>query len=307
MSTFYEQWRASLRPKQKKRTYQHFDRSHDLADEQVFKLVERAIENLDRHQFLPFVKFFKKEIRYRRDANGQRIRSPKLRPIMYASHLDAHIYGFFSYRWSEIYEKFLVSNGISENVIAYRKIPDGKRNKSNIHFAREVFQYIQKNGDSVAIVADISHFFDSLKHNVLKQQLCRILGTDELGVDEYKVFRSLTAFRFVMKDDRKESEYSRVISQIKRDIQKGKSLPQAVYERGRNIILKNQKTVAIPQGSPVSGLLANIYLSAFDSSISASFPNTLYRRYSDDIVLVCTADDATTAIATLKKEIKITH
>ena len=60
---------------------------------------------------------------------------------MYASHLDAHIYGFFSYVWGQAYERFITANGSAESVIAYRKIPDNgaRRNKGNIQFAREVF------------------------------------------------------------------------------------------------------------------------------------------------------------------------
>src|SRR3989344_1621588 len=137
MDDIYTRWRASLRPKQKKRAYQHFDKSLDLDNDHDFALVKRAIGNLPAHQFLPFLKFVKKDIRYHKDATGIPRRSIKPRPIMYASHLDAHIYGFFSYIWGQAYERFIAANGNAESVIAYRKTFDnGIRNKGNIQFAR---------------------------------------------------------------------------------------------------------------------------------------------------------------------------
>ncbi len=307
MNDVYKKWRASLlRQKQKKRTYQHFDKSLNLDNDQDFSLVVRAIENLSTHQFLPFLKFIKKDIRYRKDTTGTPRRGIKPRPIMYASHLDAHIYSFFSYSWSQAYEQLIKENGSADSVIAYRKIADesNSHNKSNIQFAREVFQYIQRQGDCVAIVADIEKFFDTLKHKTLKEQLCVVLGVTQLGERDYKVFRSLTAFRYVLKDEDEKSLYTRLSYRIAREIQKRKSLPQAVYECGKNVIKENKTVVGIPQGSPASGLLANIYLTSFDSSIRNSFPDALYRRYSDDIVFVCPTNSAARALIILNEEIK---
>lgn len=305
MARFATQWRASLRPKQKKRTYQHFDKSLDLDNDQNFIFVKRTIDNLQAHQFLPFLKFIKNDVRYQKNETGIAHRSIKPRPIMYASHLDAHIYGFYSYIWSQAYEEFIAANGSAESIIAYRKIADdGTRNKGNIQFAREVFQYIQQYGDCVAIVADISKFFDTLKHKTLKERLCVVLGVDELNANQYKVFRSLSAFRFVLKDKVWNSAYARFVPRVLREMRKGKSLPQAVFESGKKLIRANKTQIGIPQGSPASGLLANIYLSAFDSVICNTFSNALYRRYSDDIVLVCPVDIADIALSTLKSEIE---
>lgn len=307
MNDSYTNWRTSLREKQKKRTYKHFDTPLNLDDAKDFALVVHAIENLGKHQFLPFLKFIKKDIRYRQDKSTKKpTRAVKLRPIMYASHLDAHIYGFFSYLWSIEYERFIKDNGSTESVIAYRKIADedGVRNKGNIQFAREVFKYIQKHGDCVAIVADISKFFDTLKHKTLKERLCAVLGVSKLGESEYKVLRSLTAFRSVLKDEDKRGGYVRLVKKIEQELRKGKSLPQAIYECGKKIINTNKTEVGIPQGSPASGLLANIYLSAFDATIRSTFPDTLYRRYSDDIVVVCQLASAETALTLLQGEIK---
>jgi hypothetical protein len=62
------------------------------------------------------------------------------------------------------------------------------------------------------------------------------------------------------------------------------------------IIHKNQKLdndknlMGIPQGLPISALLANIYMLAFDESVINELSlkhDVFYRRYSDDIVMIC--------------------
>ena len=301
-------WKASLKPKQKKRTYGHFDLPLDLDNTQHFEKVAGTIKNLHTHQFLPFVKFIKKEIRYRKGKAQKAQRSTKERPIMYASHLDAHIYSFYSYVWSGKYEDFIKENGIDTNVIAYRKVSkdgDGGRGKNNINFANEVFQSIKDIGDCVVIVADISKFFDSLNHRILKDQLYAVLGTTRLSQEEYKVLRSLTSYRYVLKDNGSSGVYAKLISRIAKGVLKKKySVTQAVYENGREVIKNNKIPVGIPQGSPVSGLLANIYLSAFDRGFIEKFPHIMYRRYSDDIVLICPVDEADKVFDFLLESIK---
>lgn len=303
-----QEWTASLKPKQKKRTYEHFDSQVDLDNVQHFGKVSGTIRNLNTHQFLPFIKFIKKEIRYRKGKAQKAQRSTKERPIMYASHLDAHIYGFYSHVWSKKYEEFIKQNDIGENVIAYRKIINDKgngRGKNNINFANEVFQSVQDMGDCVVIVADISKFFDSLNHSFLKNRLCAVLGTTRLSAEEYKVLRSLTAYRYALKDKGNKSVYAKLVSQIAKGItKKGYSTAQAVYEFGRNIIKSNKTSIGIPQGSPASGLLANIYLSKFDCGFKEKFPHIMYRRYSDDVILICPVDEADKVFSFLLESIK---
>jgi hypothetical protein len=52
---------------------------------------------------------------------------------------------------------------------------------------------------------------------------------------------------------------------------------------------ENTNNFGIPQGSPISALLSNIYLNKFDLEISEYIEkhSGLYRRYSDDIIVVC--------------------
>lgn len=288
-------WRSTLKSKQIRRTYRHLDKPLNLNNDTDFSSVVLTLRNLGAHQFLPFLKFIKKEIRYRK-VNGKAQRSLKPRPIMCASHLDAHIYSFFNYIWSTKYEKFLCARSLSNAVLAYRKVAneserEAGRMNNNIQFAKEVFDYIREKDESVVIIADISHFFDQLNHFYLKARMCEVFEIEKLEKDEYRVFKSITSFRYIKNDQNKfkvDTEFTAFKKKMFcRVNQTGCSTVQATYDLGRNLIKGNRSNVGIPQGSPVSGLLANIYLSKFDTDISNISSDMLYRRYSDDVIIVC--------------------
>ena len=301
MKKILQSWKNSLKGKQKKRGYQHFDKILDLDKSRDFLIVKQVIKNIENHQFLPFIKFQKKEIRYRKNEQRVAMRSQKIRPIMYASHTDAFIYSYFAFLWSEKYEDYLKKNDIENSVIAYRKIPEnsGNKNKCNIHHAKEIFEYIQNKGDCVAIIIDISNFFDSLKHRELKKQLCTILNQPKLSKAEYKIFKSLTTYRYILKNSK---EYLELILKIQK---RKRTDAETIYRLGKGSFQKNKSTIGIPQGSPLSGLMANIYLSEFDKKIKNYSQEVLYKRYSDDIILISDtkkADELFLVIKALLKE-----
>ena len=59
----------------------------------------------------------------------------------------------------------------------------------------------------------------------------------------------------------------------------------------KNINIKGE-VKGIPQGTPISGLLANIYMMDFDLKINkiAKLQGSIYKRYSDDILIICPND-----------------
>jgi RNA-directed DNA polymerase len=314
MDDIHAQWKGSLKPDQKKRTYGHFDAPLDLDDENVFRRVIGSLRHIRSHHFLPLVKFIKKEIKYRRGENGILRRSKKHRPIMYSSHLDSHIYSFYAYLWAKKYEDFLCGRGMEANILAYRK-SDDLQGKSNIHFAKEVFEFVKRMGECSVITADISKFFDTLNHGILKESLSEILGK-KLVDDEYKILRSLTRFRYIFKESHKKRSrkksvgiYSGFVARVLKEVRKGRCpLAQIVYELGSDGFIKENRTsVGIPQGTPLSGLLANVYMSRFDSEFVRDFPDVLYRRYSDDVVFVCRSSDAERVWSSVCKRIKKVH
>jgi DNA-binding Lrp family transcriptional regulator len=77
-------------------------------------------------------------------------------------------------------------------------------------------------------------------------------------------------------------------------------------------VYKNQKKTdgniaGIPQGLPISALLANIYMLPFDKQIINELvekKDCFYRRYSDDLVVVCKTEDVQEIEEFVMNEIK---
>lgn len=179
----------------KAKGYLHFDCSRSFED--VESLVTDK-ESLCKHSYWPFLK--SNIITRTYDSNEKKVKK-KHRPIMYASHIDAHIYSYFNNKLSKRYENYIEGTLIADCAIAYRKIPRNKegKGKSNIHFANEVFQYIANKGECIAVCYDVSSFFESLKHKLLKSNIEQVLNIDKLPDYLYSTFKSLTNYSFVEK------------------------------------------------------------------------------------------------------------
>lgn len=286
-------------------------------------------KKISKHSFLPFIhkqihsKRTKKQYDEfgspRRNHENKKVRKtiqPKIRDIYYASHLDANIYSYYSSLLMKNYENLLVSKELNEVVTAYRKIRHNQnRNKCNIDFANEVFNYIRENNDRdlVAIAVDITGFFDNLDHKILKKSWCKVMNYETLPIDHYKVFKSITKYShieenllfkifkneilteknpgFIKRKKVKRIEYMKTQNAIafceKKDIHKIRSNGLIVdnkYDKKGKL-----KDYGICQGSPISSTLANLYMLDFDDIIYNKVKeiNGLYRRYSDDIVVIC--------------------
>jgi len=240
----------------------------------------------------------------------------KLRPLHYANHLDAMIFGCYSEMLQNNYEKELKSiPKLDKAVTAYRKIqteenPD--KHKSNIHFAKEVFDEIKRRGElkEVAVLAfDIKSFFSNLNHKKLYEAWCNNLGKKKLPKDHLNVFKAATNFSFINKDqfrvkppskNRRRSGFDeKKLAKIRNKhgvnafFESAKAFRVAI-KKGEIRIYKNPfrvngEMVGIPQGLPISATLANIYLKNFDLDILERIEknNGFYRRYSDDIIVIC--------------------
>lgn len=251
------------------------------------------------------------------------VRNSKDRPLHYASHMDALVYGYYASILREKYEDLLKKEPLQdEAVIAYRKIETFEGSgigKSNIHFAKECFDEIKnrtQNNIEVAVLAiDLKSFFSTLDHKILKKQWEKVLNESEnLPKDHYNVFKACTNFKYVLLDDLRikknkngkkapydESKLANIRKtkgfrcffesneDFRNYIKEGK-LP--IYSNPFSKKLDNGKIVknGIPQGLPISAVLANLYLFDFDLDIVNRWvksQNIYYRRYSDDIFIVC--------------------
>jgi RNA-directed DNA polymerase len=291
----YINWKNQLREDKKVRKYLHIDDPINLDNDANFKKVCKSLDKIKSHQFLPFLKKFDKQIRYRRDKTGTPHRKVKTRPLVYASHIDSHIYSYYNFILERDYESFLQKTGLFENIIAYRKIRilDRDKGKNNINFAKEVFDHIKKLGDCVVITLDIEQFFDNLDHKILLKKLRDVKLVDKIDGDFYKVFKSLTTYKYVLQKEFKENKIK----------QKIKNSNDEIYIILKKLLKQNKSGKGIPQGSTISGLFANIYLIDFDKEMITTYPQIFYRRYSDDLAFICKKGEETNLLDFITKTI----
>lgn len=248
-------------------------------------------------------------------------RNKKDRPLHYASHYDSLIYAYYAHLLSVKYENLLSKNDdLDKAVLAYRYIPISKQDrsgKSNIHFAQEVFQTIlnRVNQDKeVGVLAlDLKGFFPSLDHDILYKVWADLIKEKELPADHLNVFRSCTNFSYILYNDLKAGKRKGFDEAQLAKIRKSKGIRcffesneafRKAIKNGELSIYKNpffsqgdenkqKRRIGIPQGLPISAVLANIYLYDFDKEIVEHLvqkEGIEYRRYSDDILLVCRPD-----------------
>lgn len=255
------------------------------------------------------------------DENGNPIKNTKTRPLHYATHIDALIFGYYAHLLQEKYEHVLsLDSELTNAIIAYRRIPlAGGKNKSTIHFAKEVFDEIKKraaNEQACSVFAfDIKSFFSTIDHNLLKNAWAKLLGKSKLPEDHYNVYKAATTFSYIYLDDLRqqngkgrkagfdEKELARIRNKfgINAFFESPKAFRDQIKEGKLKLYkfpFRNKKTkepIGIPQGLPISAVLANLYLLEFDIEIVENVVKRLggyYRRYSDDIVVVCSGDCA---------------
>jgi hypothetical protein len=295
-----------LTPEDLKR-YPHFDSQISIED-----AVDLATDpkKVVAHTFYPFLLYTN---RWTRFAKKGELSDVKKRPIRYASRADAYIFAYYRYLLTKKYEAALAKSGLNASVLAYRRIlnEDGT-GKCNIHFAREAFEKIQQLGNCCVIELDISSFFESLDHDLLKAAWCDLLGVRKLPDDHYKVFRAITRYAVVEKQSvykrlgyygSKKSKKSGKIAEgylvpynkMPKQLCTGREFREKIAggDGSKSLIEVNLKTYGIPQGSPISDLLANAYLLNFDRAVKDILDKLggSYFRYSDDILLIAPIDE----------------
>jgi hypothetical protein len=273
----------------RKRGYLHFDKPISL--EHALDIVTNP-NTVATHSFLPFITFTSTTFKVHKDKGTNAIeRTPKERPIAYSSHIDSHIYSYYAGILNYLYENQLQTYKISKNVLAFRSL-----SKSNIEFANEAFREIKKRGNCSAVALDLSKFFDTLDHAILKDAWCRLLSTDMLPNDHYAVFKAITKYSKV----EKEKVYD-LIGIPKNNAKHTKKIKKQICSfadfrnkvRKSDLIIPNKANVGVPQGSPISALLSNIYMLNFDVEMS-EYVSSLggeYFRYCDDMLFIVPANE----------------
>lgn len=212
-------------------------------------------------------------------------------------------------------------------------------NKCNIDFAFDIFSEIKKypsNNFSV-ITFDIKGFFDNLDHKILRDKWKDVLDTpDQLPPAHFNVFKHITRFCYVDMIDIFSMFQNKIwVNSIENNkiIRKRKWVSKLKYLKKQNSIayctkkefldnkkklvkktkwMKNAegelfiKNYGIPQGSPISAVLANIYMLDFDRKINEALLKIsgLYKRYSDDMIIVCPIENTQNILNLFDNEIE---
>lgn len=255
----------------KVRNYAHFD---DPLDQAALNALVITPTMVAQHGFMPLLGYKKKSRKIDFDVFPPLVKE-KTRDIKYAGHLDSDIYATYAATLSDLYENTLSAHGLGSCVLAYRGGIG-----YNVPFAKSLFSEIRERGDCVVLCMDVSKFFDTLRHDVLKAKLVQVLGCARLQNDWHAIFRRLTTFEHVDADE------------LKARLGKPKGPRLCGIDTFRSVVRPmiqiNRLGHGIPQGSPLSGLLANLYMLEFDATLNAWLTERggSYRRYSDDIAVV---------------------
>jgi len=282
-------------------------------------------EKIRTHSFLPLIHKCISQRKFRPDNDRDdktktkrrfRIKDKKDRNIYFASHIDSLIYSYYNSILVESYENHIEKKNFNESIVAYRKIPlyiGSGHNKCNIDFAKSTFEFIKENNSKClsVIVADVTSFFDNLDHKIIKKQWIKILGKRTLPLDHYNVFKSLTKIKYIVGEQLFNSYDKTMIvergvpnSSKKRQFKRIKIEKSYYFKEKKavtycekndflknnlNLIISKNNKKGIPQGSPISATLANVYMLDFDQIVYDKVVNFggFYQRYSDDLIVIC--------------------
>lgn len=278
------------------------------------------------YAFYPLLHRIKSERRYDKPT--------KKRPLHYATHFDSLIYAYYARKLGELHEEQLKADPELNNaVLAYRSIPvsdSSQKGKSNIHFAKEVFQEInarvEREGQTAVLAVDLKSFFSSLSHDYLYSSWAKLLDKDALPADHQNVFNACTNFSYILYDHlrkypkgpldeahlasiRKKYGYKCFFAtneEFRKEIKKGNlRIYKNPFRRSNED--GSKEMTGIPQGLPVSSVLSNIYLLDFDRKVVEALvknEGVHYRRYSDDIIIICSPDKVEKVTNFIKNLIK---
>lgn len=251
-----------------------------------YKDYEDKISNLQwvgKHSFYPFIHC---ELDKSKFTNDKKVK-PKYREIYYSAHVDSYIYQYYGNELNNMYNSYAKRSGINNVATAYRNCWKGK---CNIHFAKEVFEFVASKNAAYIFVADLSNFFDTLDFKYLKQQIKTVMGVDSLDKAHYSIYKSLTHFSYV---DYEDIEKIKKLPRKKlKDLDRLFEIEDFRESRGE-LVKTNSKGKGIPQGSSISAVYANTYMINFDRILNEYVTSRqgLYRRYCDDIIVVIPIDE----------------
>jgi DNA-binding ferritin-like protein (Dps family) len=262
-----------------RKSYAHFDNRISMKLAWNYVTDPRKIT---QHHFYPFIEYDKDYTKYNKKDGVKK----KIRKLCYSAHIDRCIYQYYAYHLNIKYNEITLEKDISDVSVAYRN----NLKKNNIHFAKQVFDFIRNQESCYILVGDFTNFFESLNHIYLKKQLCELLACKKLENDYYAVFKNITKYAtwdlesLLLLNNLDDTVKDRRIFNKQK-----KALTLQQFKDNKHKFLKrNVKTIGIPQGSAISAVLANVYMLEFDTQANnyVKSKNGLYMRYSDDFIVI---------------------
>lgn len=288
------------------KSYVHIDFPLTTKESSKFNKKIDDTKYVIRHRFLPLIQFdivFQKHPNVvTKLSNGKVKQNIKTRGISLVSHHDTGVYAKYAEKLNTAYNRFATNKKISSSSVAYRSSKDSK-GISNITVAKDVFDEIAKMETGWVIKGDFKGFFDNINHKILNENVFKVLGPN-LKADEkqawQKVLNALENYQMIDKEkfEHKIVQSNRDLPMVRESILNGKKIyNRAYFETSQDYgtfikqnldILRSNKKKGIPQGTSLSAILANVYMITLDEFIVdlISKFGGLYRRYSDDFIIV---------------------
>jgi hypothetical protein len=262
--------------------FPHFDQPLE------FDVAKRKVEDeawVASRPFWPFLGFEDRKRRFR-TIDGERVADTKSRPIKYCSHVDGYVFAYYANQLQAAFERYIAGKGFAASIIGYRRGIG-----TNIDMARAAFAEVAKRRRAAAICLDISSFFDNIDHRLLKNNIELVLGVARLNDAWFRVYRAMTQYAWVDAEqlqERLEIDPANPPRPLcsSADFRRKVRGDGGEFER---LVTTNSEQHGIPQGSPISAVFSNVFMLGFDEAVH-SYVSKLggsYRRYSDDIMIIC--------------------
>lgn len=283
---FCKKWLAYVDKHCNRKGYAHFDARTSLADDRTRERVLDA-RWVARHGFWPLIHTPLKWDKFGKSGESQKpTKKKKVRDVRYPAHIDRCVFQRYAFLANELYDEAVLETDVDKCAIAYRT---GK-GLSTIDYAKSVFDFIVQHDDGIILLTDFKDFFESIDHKFLKSSLCKLLRYDVLPADFYAVFKNSTAYSYWNWESLLKINHLEHCRAARKTLNSKETVltREEFLQNKEDCLQTNKSGKGIPQGSPLSAALSNVYLSELDAKVSeiVSSVGGLYYRYCDDAIVV---------------------